>query len=94
MSASVLSLELQRKLRAVSQKHRQSLDALHEAVCDYLDNLRAIGLTQDQAVDAVRAFVRDTQARSAANGRPLDIDDAFVGQLSGWCLDHWSINEA
>jgi hypothetical protein len=88
-SNSGLSLELQRTLRNVSRRHQASLTALREALYDFVDNLRATGLSQQQTVDSVRRFVVDTHAQRVAIGKTPDIDDALVEQLTQWCIDHW-----
>jgi hypothetical protein len=85
-----LSAELRRRLDAASEMHIGSIEALREAVCAYLDNLRAAGLPRETALEAVREFIAKSQAvRTAPDGQST-IDERIVARMSAWCVDHWA----
>ena len=91
-----LAIELERRLVAASARHAASMDALQVAVSDYFDNLRAVGLTRDDAIAALREFVMNVQSRSneadarrgdATGAGPRVVDDAMMRRIVKWCMD-------
>jgi hypothetical protein len=92
-----LSLALQRRLEAANHEHRLSLDALRDAVYEYLDDLRAVGLNRDQALESVRSFVAAAMdgdgdgKRSAKTGAGPDV--RLITLITDWCVERWDTTE-
>jgi hypothetical protein len=87
---STLAAELTRRLDAASEMHIGSIDALREAVCAYLDDLRVAGLPRERALEAVREVIAKSQAVRAAQDGQSAIDERIVARMSRWCVDHWA----
>jgi hypothetical protein len=85
-----VSTELTRRLDAATERHIGSIDALREAVCAYLDDLRATGMPRERALAAVRAFIAKSQAVRAAQDGQSAIDERILARMSAWCVDHWA----
>jgi hypothetical protein len=89
-----LSAELTRRLHAASEMHIGSIDALREAVCAYLDDLRAMGMPRERALAAVRTFIAKSQAVRAAQDGHSPIDERILARMSAWCVDHWAASHS
>src|SRR5688500_3485597 len=87
---STLSAELTHRLDAASEMHIGSIDALREAVCAYLDDLRSAGMPREKALEAVRALIAKSQAVRAAQDGQSAIDERILARMTGWCVDHWA----
>jgi len=92
-----LSLELQRRLSDANREHRVSLDALQEAVCDYFDDLRRVGLERDQAIDSVKSFIADLMSKTARKTTAATMgridDEHLMVLIADWCADRWETPE-
>ena len=86
-----LSAELLRTFKTASAKHRRSFLALRNAVCEYLDSLKAAGTPREDAIVAARAFVAEVHSREAGHEHATDADDRFMAEVAEWCIAHWDI---
>ena len=89
-----LSAQLHRVLAAATAKHQDSVDQLRDAICEYLDSLKAGGLTRADAILAVHAFVADVESREGWRGHSLEADDGVVTATIEWCSTHWDAPKA
>jgi hypothetical protein len=80
-----LSPALRQALIIAVAQHRASLDALRDAVCAYVEDLRARGMAAPDIAGALRDRVAELRAanRMAAPEAP---DDVLLDQLVDWCV--------
>jgi hypothetical protein len=84
-----LAPQLQRKLQTASQQHHLSLEALHEAVGAYLDELRLAGIPRREAFDAISAFVERARERSGTASAQPEKNERLFAQIEAWCQERW-----
>ena len=58
---------LREKLEATQLRHQASVDALHGAVCEYTDDLRARGVSYENVILALRKLMADHDGDGRAN---------------------------
>ena len=77
---------LRAALIAANAEHRASLEALREAVCAYVEDLRARGVSAAEIVRSVRGRVAALRMRGRMAG-PVAPGDPLLDQVVAWCLE-------
>ena len=99
-SDPTLGAELERRIVAAAGRHGQAIEELYRAVCAYYDSLRLTGLSRQESLTAMRAFVVAIQSRDgdgrdpppgvdAANAAAY-VDDVLVERIVGRCTERAS----
>ena len=75
-------------LRAVEEGQRDSLDALRDAICTYLTQLRAEGLSKDIALERVRSVIAEPATDEPGWLLPA-AREALMDLAMYWCSEQY-----
>ncbi|HJR65522.1 MAG TPA: hypothetical protein VJ802_03775 [Gemmatimonadaceae bacterium] len=81
-----ISPALRQALRSADAQHRASLEALRDAVCEYVDDLRDRGVASGDIAAAIRQRVTDLRSSGEMTG-PGILADGLVDEMVNSCLE-------
>ena len=81
-----ISPALRQALRSADAQHRASLEALRDAICEYVDDLRDRGVESREIVTAIHHRVTDLRSSGAITG-PGILVDGIVDEMVNSCLE-------
>jgi hypothetical protein len=88
--ASELGASLRASLRAALWTHRDSLDTLRDAICDFAVDLHDKGMPTAEIAAMVRAAVSELRASGEQLAAELAEADPSLDQTVTWCLEFGS----